>query len=146
MSEMRPYLSEHHYPALDGLRGIAALIIVWYHFLVFTPMHGAMLSILSQMFGFGWVGVDLFFVLSGFLITGILADSKSKSHYFRTFYARRILRIFPLYYTFLAVIFFILPHFTAAANVPRSSRIYFWTYTSNLYFVLNGRETYDIGG
>src|ERR1700722_14566643 len=131
MSEMRPYLSEHHYPALDGLRGIAALIIVWYHFLVFTPMHGAMLSILSQMFGFGWVGVDLFFVLSGFLITGILADSKSKSHYFRTFYGRRVLRIFPLYYGTLAVVFFILPLVGAEPRVPSSSKIFFWTYTSN---------------
>ena len=121
-------------------------MIVWYHFLIFSPMHGAVLSFLSEASGFGWTGVDLFFALSGFLITGILADSRAKEHYFRTFYARRVLRIFPLYYGFLIVVFFILPIFTTAANVPSSLRIFFWTYTSNLFFVFNGRETPDIVG
>jgi peptidoglycan/LPS O-acetylase OafA/YrhL len=139
-------LSQRYYPALDGLRGVAALMIVWYHFLVFSPIHGAVLSFLSDVSGFGWAGVDLFFALSGFLITGILADSRAKEHYFRTFYARRILRIFPLYYGFLVIIFFILPIFTAHANVPHSLRIFFWTYTGNLFFVFNGRETPDIIG
>jgi peptidoglycan/LPS O-acetylase OafA/YrhL len=139
-------LSERHYPALDGLRGIAALMIVWYHFLVFSPVHGKALSFLSEVSGFGWAGVDLFFALSGFLITGILADSRAKKHYIRTFYARRVLRIFPLYYGFLVIVFFILPIFTTAANVPNSLRIFFWTYTGNLFFVFNGRETPDIVG
>jgi peptidoglycan/LPS O-acetylase OafA/YrhL len=86
--------------------------------------------------GYGVLGVDLFFVLSGFLITGLLLDSKDSPHYFRNFYARRTLRIFPLYYTVLAVLFVVLPR---VATLPppleeaRRHQAFLWTYTANFF-------------
>jgi peptidoglycan/LPS O-acetylase OafA/YrhL len=85
----------------------------------------------------GWVGVDLFFVLSGFLITGILLDTKGSSQYFRNFYARRILRIFPLYWGFLFLYFLVLPHFVSTAPgspfaTAPGMQPWFWLYASNM--------------
>jgi peptidoglycan/LPS O-acetylase OafA/YrhL len=90
------------------VRGLAALTILIYHFM--PPHSGDPLTArLIHLAEIGWVGVDLFFVLSGFLITGILLDAKGTPHYFRNFYARRTLRIFPLYYGTLLAIFVAFP-------------------------------------
>ena len=78
---------------LDGLRGIAILLVLLHHL---WPTKGA-LSHLGRISEAGWIGVDLFFVLSGYLITGILLDSAGRPHYYRNFIVRRNLRIFPLY-------------------------------------------------
>lgn len=94
--------SRGHVPALDGLRGLAILLVLVSHLLLFNDKTGSRFGdSLGALRGLGWVGVDLFFVLSGFLITGILYDTLNDPHYFRSFYMRRFLRIFPLYYGFL---------------------------------------------
>ena len=91
-------------PQLDGVRGIAILIVLAHN------LHGFSSLPFSLLTTYGWMGVDLFFVLSGFLITGILLDAKSSPDYFRNFYARRCLRIWPLYYCVLALMFVVIPH------------------------------------
>lgn len=83
-----------HLPAVDGLRGLAILFVLLFHMRTDIPGAPAFLKL-------GWTGVELFFVLSGFLITRILLDARDRPHYFRDFYVRRTLRIFPIYYLFL---------------------------------------------
>ncbi len=91
-----------HLPALDGLRGLAILLVLVSHLMLFNDRTSSRLGdSLAALRGLGWAGVDLFFVLSGFLITGILFDTLHDPRYFRSFYMRRFLRIFPLYYGFL---------------------------------------------
>ena len=90
-------------PQLDGVRGIAILLVLVHNLKAFT------FPPLSYLTTYGWMGVDLFFVLSGFLITGILLDSKPSEKYFKNFYVRRCLRIWPLYYAVLLSIFVFLP-------------------------------------
>jgi peptidoglycan/LPS O-acetylase OafA/YrhL len=82
---------KNHNKGLDGLRGYAALAVLLYH-------------VDSIHLWFGWTGVQIFFVLSGFLITGILLNSREADNYFSAFYARRFLRIFPAYYFLLLVV------------------------------------------
>jgi peptidoglycan/LPS O-acetylase OafA/YrhL len=99
-------------PELDGIRGLAiALVLVW-HYLVNTVQTapGSLTAYLLKGLGLTWSGVDLFFVLSGFLIGDILLDARDSPRYFRTFYLRRSCRIFPLYFVVVAI-FLSLLHF-----------------------------------
>jgi peptidoglycan/LPS O-acetylase OafA/YrhL len=83
-------------PELDGLRGIAILLVMVHRLYPRADGGGTPWPVEA-----GWVGVDLFFVISGFLIAGILVDTRDDPDYFRNFYARRVLRIFPLFYLFV---------------------------------------------
>ena len=84
---------------LDGIRGLAIIGVLFCHLTVFGPQDVyRQYPLIQSIFWSGWIGVDLFFVLSGFLITGILLDQKASLLYFKPFYIRRILRIFPVYY------------------------------------------------
>ena len=107
--------------ALDGVRGLAVLLVVMMHAMFFgVPLPGGPqlldATIYARLVGLGWCGVDVFFVLSGFLITGILVRSKEAPHYLRNFYARRALRIFPLYYAVLVLLLFVLPRPSATGG------------------------------
>jgi peptidoglycan/LPS O-acetylase OafA/YrhL len=90
-------------PQLDAVRGVAVLWVLLHNTNVYPSWH---LGLISAP---GWMGVDLFFVLSGLLITGILLDSKQSDGYFGNFYARRCMRIWPVYYSALIFMFVVVP-------------------------------------
>ena len=122
-----------HIPALDGIRGLAVLLVLVCHGTLTNPagLFGQAFQAATRL---TWSGVDLFFVLSGFLITGILFDSKRERGYFRNFYARRTVRIFPLYYAFLVFALILVPAIPALTalygHAPRTGP-FFWFYVSN---------------
>ena len=98
-SDLRRHLDTHgsgpraHIPALDGLRGIAILGVLLFHANLNFDYQTLCGQWYARIAGCGWAGVDLFFVLSGFLVTGILLDTRQSPHFFRNFYMRRTLRI-----------------------------------------------------
>ncbi len=130
--------------ALDGLRGVAIGLVVLCHASAFAGATGFWGRVLFAFPAVGWAGVDLFFVLSGFLITRILLQQREAGNYFRAFYGRRILRIFPVYYVVLAFVFFAIPamglggpqHFW---SVPDGEPLWYWVHLSNFYDGLGGR-------
>ena len=122
--------------ALDGVRGLAILLVMIHHFTLIPhgPLADDALHAVSRL---GWTGVDLFFVLSGYLITSILIEYKGDGKYFSAFYARRVLRILPLYYVVLLLVLVILPPFVDVGRVHGSS-IWYWLHASNIRFALFG--------
>jgi len=119
-------------PQLDRLRGLAILLVLIFHLVHVAP--GFLDGIVRQ----GWIGVDLFFVLSGFLITGILWDTRESKVYYRRFYGRRVLRIWPAYLLILSAVFCIIPLLEwsvggLALSIPREP-MGVWVY---LLFVQN---------
>ena len=114
-------------PALDGLRGVAVLLVVVSHSWI-----GPLFTFWPRM---GWTGVELFFVLSGFLITGILLDAREAPGYFRNFYLRRVLRVFPLYYFVIAGSFLLAAWLPAELApklvIPRGHEWTYWFFLGN---------------
>jgi peptidoglycan/LPS O-acetylase OafA/YrhL len=125
-----------HLPALDGVRGVAILWVVLHNLSLFDSAWAGngLARVLIVGVDAGWAAVTLFFALSGFLITGILLDSRDAPDYYRSFYARRVLRIFPLYYGVLLAAFVLWPLFAplpAHLAADRPHQVWLWTYLSN---------------
>lgn len=128
-------------PFLDGVRGLAILLVLLHHgneVDEITRFDHWLMNFTQS----AWTGVDLFFVLSGFLITGILLDTKKSGNYFKSFYARRSVRIFPLYYLTIFIYFYVFqPVFRpddADVLALKDDQIWFWTYLSNVQTAMHG--------
>jgi len=131
-----------HLPALDGVRGLAILLVLLHHFVSQATPTNRLEAAVIWLCSYGSLGVDLFFVLSGFLITGILYDARAEPGFFRNFYMRRVLRIFPLYYGVLAVLFFVVPLIPALRGSELASlrdlQAWAWLYGVNVYLAIHG--------
>jgi len=135
-------IEREHLGALDGLRGVAILSVILFHSLSSAPQKSLLDKIVVHLASLGWTGVDLFFVLSGFLITGILIDQRLRPKYFRTFFARRVLRIVPAYAAFLIFMMFIAPLLGVIEKTDairlRDLQLWYWSYLVNIYIALHG--------
>lgn len=112
-----------HVPPLDGLRGIAVLLVLWAH--VPVSLGGGVVHLLNKVIQPGYLGVDIFFVLSGFLITRILMYGRENKNPLRYFLIRRAFRIFPIYYLLIGLLIFL---------APGEYLIWCATYLSNFVF------------
>jgi peptidoglycan/LPS O-acetylase OafA/YrhL len=124
-------------PVLDGVRGLAILLVLLVHFVPDYLMPNRALEWAKKLTFAGWTGVDLFFVLSGFLITDILLRVRGTPNWVRNFYWRRALRILPLYLSALVVAFVILPWFVTPGEDPRfdvmqATQGWYWIHAANV--------------
>ncbi len=119
-----------HVLALDGLRGIAILLVILHNSPHYAPATG-LIYVVALIAAVGWIGVQLFFVLSGFLITSNLFDAQGATNYFRVFFARRALRIFPLYFTALALGLIVFPWLIGNQFPAWHEQIWLWTFLFN---------------
>lgn len=137
-------------PALDGIRGLGMSAVMVAHLAQYaglsdSPVDNAMMKSLLR----GGYAVIMFFVLSGFLITGSLLDTKDRPRYFRNFYARRSLRIFPLYFGVLALVMLVIP---AVFPVSETYRVqtqqqgWYWVYLTNIGITIHDWEKFQYFG
>lgn len=131
---------ESHIGPLDGIRGVAVLAVMIRHFVQEMSLDTAADRVVFAAGRLGSNGVDMFFVLSGFLITRILIRARESEWYFRNFYLRRTVRIFPLYYLALVVAFFvwpvIAPGWWLVTNYSGDHQAWYWLYGCNWLFAL----------
>jgi peptidoglycan/LPS O-acetylase OafA/YrhL len=137
-----PVSAGHRLPALDGVRGLAIALVLMHHSVIWSGIDNQIrIDSYVRMFANSlWLGVDLFFVLSGFLITAILYDSKGSDRYFRSFYGRRALRILPLYYGFLVFFLLFARQWLPAESARQllDTQGWYWLFLSNVQVALNG--------
>jgi peptidoglycan/LPS O-acetylase OafA/YrhL len=141
-SETEPVLPIYrgHIPELDAIRGIGIALVLMDHFWPRTL--GVLLFSLGQL---GWIAMDSFFVLSGFLITGILVDTRSRPDYFRNYYLRRSLRIFPLYYLVLLTILFLTHISQGGHGAENAALVRQWGSPAWFYFYLGNFRLAYVG-
>lgn len=123
-----------HVPALDGVRALAILLVIPHNIDLLRPPVPLVAYPAALVMHSGWIGVQLFFVLSGFLITGNLLDTRGSPNYFSVFFGRRALRILPLYYAVLVSTFWLLPALLGTPGQLRDSathQVWLWTFLVN---------------
>jgi len=141
-------------PELDGIRGLAICLVVFYHYGPYSIIPGScwLGDFFRTTFALGWSGVDLFFVLSGFLIGGILIDNRNSKHYFKSFYIRRCCRILPAYLLTLAIYLALKLLLTAYSFQSWFEELFlqgnmpFWanlTFTQNIVSAITGKMNAD---
>ena len=130
-----------HVPILDGVRGLAVLMVLFCHLMGPMPETGLVSRLVRHVVSYSALGVDVFFLLSGYLITGILLRSRGDEHYYRNFYARRVLRIFPLYYATLALVLIVAPALSAYARQELAPTLlhqgWAWLYVVNFFYLFH---------
>lgn len=128
---MKKNSTYYHIIHLDGIRGLSVILVIFHHFFEFIKF--------SE---FCYIGVDSFFVLSGFLITGILLRNNGSQFYFRNFYIKRMLRIFPLYYLTLILFFILYPmlnlNWIYKYDYLCNNQLWFWTFFQNWLIIYDG--------
>ena len=137
-------LLNRHCLSLDGVRGIAVLLVLCYDCLKLAPASSPLTYAARWVAARGWTGVDLFFVLSGYLITGVLLETRGHRGYWTSFFLRRSVRIFPLYYATLFAVFCFIPGvlwivsasetMQAPFATVREDQLWYWAYAQNWLF------------
>jgi peptidoglycan/LPS O-acetylase OafA/YrhL len=118
-------------PALDGVRGIAILVFLL-HNLSFVEARATLSEKLwTAVVEFGWAGISLGFVLTGFLVTEILLEDKGKPGWIRSFYLRRVLRVVPLFYAIILAYVIVGPHLGPSLDIPWREAIWYWVFANN---------------
>lgn len=122
-------LLQQRMQVLDGVRGLAILLVMGYHYKMLPSL--------------GWSGVDLFFLLSGFLITGKILETAGRADFYKIFYLRRIQRIFPAYYSLVFLFLIVLPVLSPSSITNSYRQLihlqwYYWAFAINFYNALHG--------